>query len=152
MRWFSEDLKKYVQAKEYIDTVIIPLQAFHLSQETTLETDAFQREVLSIYAQEVEKELSGRIMLTPTYNYLKFASLDQEVYRLNEWISHLEQQPFKLIFALTFDNGWKKIEREMNCNLLWLPGMKSGNMKSEETLKVIRSQVEQISELIRSYW
>lgn len=152
MKWFSEDLKKYVQAKEYIDTAIIPLQAFHLSQDATLEKDSFQREVLSIYAQEIEKELSGRMLLTPTYNYLKFAEIDQEVYRLNEWISNIENQPFKTIFVMTFDNSWKKIEKELNCNLLWLPGIKSGNIKSEETIKLIRSQVEQISELIRSYW
>lgn len=152
MKWFNEDLTKYIQAKEYVDTAIIPLQAFHLSQEATLEKDAFQREVLSIYTQEVEKELSGRVMLTPTYNYLKNAHIGSEVERLNEWISNIETQPFKTIFVITFDNAWKKNEKELNCNLLWLPGIKSGNIRSEETLTVIRNQVEQISELIRSYW
>ncbi|MBO1003042.1 DUF2487 family protein [Pseudogracilibacillus auburnensis] len=152
MKWFSEDLTKYIQAKEYIDTVIIPLQAFHLSEDNSLKKDAFQREVLSIYAREIEKELSGRILLTPTYNYLKFSDIDREVNRLNEWLNDIGNQPFKTVFAMTFDNSWKKIEKELDCHLLWLPGIKSGNIKSEETLKVIRSQVEQISELIRSYW
>lgn len=152
LKWFSEDLKKYVEAKEYVDTAIIPLQAFHLSEDAIVGNDAFQREVLSIYAQEVEKELSGRVMLTPTYNYLKYANIETEVNRLNEWITNLETQPFKTIFCITFDNVWKKNEKELNCNLLWLPGMKSGNIKSAETLRVIKSQVEQISELIQSYW
>lgn len=152
MKWFSEDLTKYIQAKEYIDTVMIPLQAFHLSEDNSLKKDAFQREVLSIYAREIEKELSGRILLTPTYNYLKFSDIDREVNRLNEWLNDIGNQPFKTVFAMTFDNSWKKIEKELDCHLLWLPGIKSGNIKSEETLKVIRSQVEQISELIRSYW
>ena len=152
MRWFSEDIKKYIPAKEYIDTIIIPLQAFQLSEDSSLEKDAFQREVLSIYAQEIEKELSGRIMLTPTYNYLKFTNMESEMNRLNEWIENIETQPFKTIFVMTFDNSWKKVEKDLNCNLLWLPGIKSGNIKSEETILVIRNQVEQISELIRSYW
>lgn len=152
MKWFHEDVKKYKTAKEYIDTAIIPLQAFQLTDEQTLEDDAFQREVLSIYAQEIEKELSGRMMLTPTYNYMKFASSESELARLNEWVKHLQEQPFKTIFVMTFDMEWKKNEKGLDANLLWLPGIKKGNIRSEETIQVIRSQVEQISELIRSYW
>lgn len=152
MKWINEDLKKYVQAKEYIDTAIIPLQAFQLSEDSTLEKDAFHNEVLSIYVQEIEKELSGRILLTPPYHYLKFANMESEIVRLNEWIQNIEEQPFKTTFVITFDNSWKKVEKDLQCNLLWLPGIKTGSIKSEETIKFIRSQVEQISELIRSYW
>ncbi len=152
MKWLSEDLKKYVQAKEYVDTLIIPLEAFHLSQETSLENDAFHREVLSIYTNEIEKELSGRVLLAPTYAYLKSSNLDHEVNRINSWIEDVKTQPFTSIFVITFDNAWKKVEKNLDCNLLWLPGMKPGNINSEDAVKLIRSQVEQISELIRSYW
>ena len=152
MKWYSEDLIKYVQAKEYIDTLIIPLEAFHLSQESNLEKDAFHREVLGIYTNEIEKELSGRVLLAPTYTYLKSSNLDNEVIRLNSWIEDVKTQPFTSIFVVTFDNAWKKVEKDLDCNLLWLPGMKPGNIKSEDAVKLIRSQVEQISELIRSYW
>lgn len=152
MKWFSEDLTKYVQAKEYIDTLIIPLEAFHLSQESNLEKDAFHREVLGIYTNEIEKELSGRVLLAPTYAYLKSSNLDNEVARLNSWIEDVKTQPFTSIFVITFDNAWKKVEKDLDCHLLWLPGMKPGNIKSEDAVKLIRSQVEQISELIRSYW
>lgn len=152
MRWFSEDLKKYVQAKEYVDTLIIPLESFHLSQEASLAKDSFQREVLTVYTNEIEKELSGRVLLAPAYSYLKSTNLENEVERLNKWIQDVEIQPFKTIFAMTFDTAWKKVEKDIDCNLLWLPGMNPGNIKSEEIVKLIRSQVEQISELIRSYW
>ena len=152
MKWYSEDLIKYVQAKEYIDTLIIPLEAFHLSQESNLEKDAFHREVLGIYTNEIEKELSGRVLLAPTYTYLKSSNLDNEVIRLNSWIEDVKTQPFTSIFVVTLDNAWKKVEKDLDCHLLWLPGMKPGNIKSEDAVKLIRSQVEQISELIRSYW
>ncbi|MEI3604742.1 DUF2487 family protein [Pseudogracilibacillus sp. SE30717A] len=152
MKWITDDLKKYVQAKEYIDTLIIPLETFHMSQEASFEKDAFQKEVLSIYTNEIEKELSGRVLLSPTYSYLKKANLEQEAERLNQWINDIKEQPFTLIFAITLDNQWKKIEKNLDCELLWLPAMKPSNIKSEEAVKLIRSQVEQISELIRSYW
>ena len=41
MRWINEDLDKYLPAKEYIDTVIIPLQAFQLSEDKEMKQDAF---------------------------------------------------------------------------------------------------------------
>lgn len=152
MKWTSNDLQKYLQAKEYIDTVIIPVQGFQLQQEKSVEKDAFQREVLSIYSHEIEKELSGRILLTPPYNYIKSEVLDEEVQRLNHWIEHMQAQPFKTIFILTFDNQWKKREKEITGELLWFPSIQTKHIHSEETGKMIRSQVEQVSELIRSYW
>ena len=152
MKWYREDLKEYLQVKEYIDTIIIPLNAFQFSQESSLEKDAFHWEVLSIYTNEIEKELSGRLLLTPPYSYLKTNHVENEIERLNAWISDVKTQPFEHVFLLTLDNAWKKVEKELNANLLWLPGMKPVNMKSEETVQLIRAQVEQISELIRSYW
>lgn len=152
MKWKTDDLKKYVQAKEYIDTVIIPLQPFHFSEESSLEKDAFLRESLAVFSNDIEKELSGRVMLTPTYNYAKFSNIEDEVARLNDWIKEIEKQPFSTVFILTFETAWKKNESAINGNLLWLPGISSGDINSKETITVIRNQVEQISELIRSYW
>lgn len=152
MKWTSEDLQKYVEAKEYIDTAIIPVLGFQMLDEKVLEKEAFQKEVLSIYANEIEKELSGRILLTPPYNYIKSNDLTDEIGRLNKWIEHIQEQPFTSIFILTFDNQWKKNEKDLNGELLWFPSVQTGNVKSEETIKMIRNQVEQISELIRSYW
>lgn len=152
MKWFQNDLQKYGQAKEYIDTLLIPLQAFHFSEDESLVKDAFQREVLSIYANEIEKELSGRLMLAPTYFYLKSSETDVEIERLNSWVKDVQQQPFKTVFLMTFDNKWKKVEKDLEGNLLWLPGLKPMDINSKEAVSVIRNQIEQISELIRSYW
>lgn len=148
----QNDLEKYGQAKEYVDTLLIPLQKFQLSEDANLVNDAFQREVLSIFSNEIEKELSGRLMLAPTFFYLKSSDQTSEVSRLNEWIAEAERQPFKHVFLMSFDNTWKKIERELEGNLLWLPGMKPMDIQSKEAVAIIRNQIEQISELIRSYW
>ncbi len=152
LKWNTDDLKKYVEAKEYIDTVIIPLETFHMSHEGNFEKDAFQKEVLTIYTNEIEKELSGRVLLAPNYTYIKSDNLNEETIRLNQWVTDIKTQPFTYIFAITFDNQWKKVEKDLSCELLWLPGMKPSNIKSKEAVSLIRSQVEQISELIRSYW
>src|SRR5690625_64565 len=152
MQWNSEDLAQYMDAKEYIDTIIIPLQPFHLSKDNQLQKDAFLRNVLSIYTNETEKELSGRVLLTPSYNYLKFTQLEEEVNRLNNWVEDITNQPFHTIFFMTFDMKWKKVESKLDGHLIWLPGIDSGDLHTKEAVKMIQNQVTQISELIRSYW
>jgi len=152
MQWNSEDLEQYLSAKEYIDTIIIPLQPFHLSKDNQLKRDAFLRNVLSIYTNEIEKELSGRVLLTPAFNYLKFTELENEVARLNDWVKDIKMQPFQTIFFMTFDAMWKKIESNLDGHLIWLPGIDSGDLHTKEAVKMIQNQVTQIGELIRSYW
>lgn len=152
MKWTRTDLEKYVGAKEYIDTLIIPLLPFQLAEDTTLATTAFQSEVLSIFIRELEKELAGRIMLTPPYHYLKHSEKKDEVKRINSWVNEAKQQPFEHIFFISFDASWKKVEGDLDGSLLWLPGKKSGDIQTKEMIQEIRDQVEQVGELIRSFW
>ncbi|WP_286191247.1 YpiF family protein [Virgibacillus salexigens] len=152
MKWKKADVAQYLEAKEYIDTILIPLIPYQMTGDTELEKNAFQNELTSVLANELEKELTGRIMLTPTYNYVKAADREEEVNRIHSWIEEIQQQPFPHIFLLTLDSSWKKHEQALDGTLLWLPGMKSGDLHSAEMHRFIRDQVEQVSELIRSYW
>src|SRR5690625_154216 len=152
MQWYKEDIEQYLNAKEYVDTVIILLQPFHLSHDKELLKDSFLRQALSIYANEIEQELSGRVFLTPEYNYLKSSQLENEVTRINNWVQDIKKQPFQSVFYLTFDIAWRKVESDLNGELIWLPGISSGDLQAKETVSMIQNQVTQISELIKSYW
>lgn len=152
MKWIRKDIEQYIQAKEYIDTLIIPLVPFHLSEDNEVAKHAFQTEVLSHFSNELEKELSGRVMLTPNYYYLKSVDKEEEIVRINSWIEDTKKQPFNSIFFVSFDSTWKKYEPSLQGTLLWLPSMLTGDIHSEETNHIIRDQVKQVSELIRSFW
>lgn len=152
MKWNNADIEKYLSAKEYVDTAILPIQPMHISNESRLAQDALNNELINIYASEIEKELSGRVFLFPTYYYLPDADLDLEKARVEAWVSEIQTQPFENVFLFTFDAAWKKRERDLKSELIWLPGMKVGDIHSEEVGRLIRTQVEQISELIRAYW
>ncbi|ASN05517.1 DUF2487 family protein [Virgibacillus necropolis] len=152
MQWVKKDLLQYIQAKEYVDTTIVPLTPFHLSNDTELPKSGFQGEALSIFINQIERDLAGRVMLTPNYTYLKNADKQQEVARLNEWVEDVASQPFNHTFFITFDSKWKKHESMLNGTLLWLPGLQSGDLYAKEMHSVIHDQVTQINELIRSYW
>lgn len=152
MRWIQSDLERYVGAKEYIDTLLVPLLPFEYSADANLAKNALQIEILSIFLKELEKELTGRVVLSPDYHYLKSSSKEDEIERLNHWISDAKKQPFEHVFFVTFDSSWKKEESTMDGVLLWLPGTHSNEVQSKETATMIRDQVEQVGELIRTYW
>ncbi|GAA0423015.1 MAG: DUF2487 family protein [Bacillota bacterium] len=152
MKWNKADLAQYLEAKEYIDTILIPLIPYQMSTESELEKNAFQNELTTVLANDLEKELTGRVMLTPSYYYVKHATKEEEIERLHGWITEIQKQPFSHVFFLTLDASWKKHEQVLKGTLLWLPGMKSGDLHSAEMHRFVRDQVDQISELIRSYW
>lgn len=152
MHWTKNDMKRYVDSKEYIDTAIIPIIPFQLSDETTLEKSTSKRELLSIFATEIEKELTGRVLLIPNYYYQEFGDKMTEIVRLNQWTTEIQHQPFQHVFILTLDAGWKKYEKDLQANLLWLPGFQPIDPNSQEMQQMIRGQVTDIVELIRSYW
>ncbi|MDY0396570.1 DUF2487 family protein [Virgibacillus halophilus] len=138
MQWNKNDTDQYLQAKEYIDTVVMALIPFQLSNDQELSKLAYQDEVLQIFASEITRELSGRTMQVPAYHYLKSANRESETDRINTWIQDSAKQPFQHTFLLTFDASWKKQERELNGNLLWLPGIQSGGHSLERN-KTIHS-------------
>jgi len=152
MRWRKADLQKYIQEKEYIDTAIVPLMPFQISDDAEMEKSSFQSELLSIITNEIEKELTGRVLLLPSYNYLKKSDSQLETKRLNTWADDAFKQSFKSIFFITFDAPWKKSEKELNGTLIWLPAIQAGDLHSKEMQPIIQDQVKQMIELIRSYW
>ncbi|HAM81174.1 DUF2487 family protein [Ornithinibacillus bavariensis] len=152
MLWTKQDMQVYIKQKEYIDTAIIPIIPFQLSHENDMDKSTSKREVLSIFATVIEKELSGRVLLIPNYYYLEYGDKAQEVDRLNRWTEEIQKQPFKHVFIVTFDSSWKKFEKELEANLLWLPGFQADDLYDGKTQQLIQGQVQDVVELIRSYW
>ncbi|HEX6593468.1 MAG TPA: DUF2487 family protein [Bacillota bacterium] len=150
MKWTQKDMTKYVQAKEYIDTIVIPFMPFQIGKDQDATKYATEHEVLLLLANELERELSGRMMLLPAYFYLKTTDPEKEIERLNAFVNEIQKQPFTHIFFLTFDSSWKKNERLFDGNLLWIPSIQAEDPSAMQT--VVKDQVSQVSELIRSYW
>lgn len=152
MKWVATDLQRYTQAKEYVDTIVMPMIPFEITKDDEAIKKANQNEILSIISNEIESELSGRVMLLPNYYYLNKGDTEKEVDRLNLLTENLRKQPFEHFFFITFDMNFKKFEQSINGNLLWIPGVQSSDIHSKEVTMIIRDHVSQICELIRSYW
>lgn len=151
MRFTKNDLKQYVPEKEYVDTVVISLIPFDPASDKDMEKEGHLRELNHIFTNIIEKEYRGRIFLSPDYHYMS-GDHEKELERVNDWIAHFESQPFEHIFLFTFDMKWKKYEKELNGQLLWMPGIQTGDLQSTETQSFVKEQAHEISEFIQSYW
>ncbi|KGX92153.1 hypothetical protein N781_17790 [Pontibacillus halophilus JSM 076056 = DSM 19796] len=151
MKWVSEDIAMYKEASEYVDTVIIPLQpySFTLKGEDMAER-AVQSQLLTKLVEGVESQYKGRVFLTHPYVYKEDVDAI-EVERLNDWTAHMHQSGLVNVLYFTYDMKWKKVERELKGELVWLTAP-AGNASSESDMKALHNQVKQVSELVESYW
>ncbi|GIO22632.1 DUF2487 family protein [Oceanobacillus sp. J11TS1] len=152
MKWTSMDLQKYDQAKEYIDTIIVPLAPFQIGALEPSAKNADQFDVLTLFARELEQELMGRVMLAPTYTYITTAEKSQEAERMNEWTSHFKEQPFKQVLYISFDPSWRKVANDLDGEFIWLPSIPLKDSDPAVVKGMIREQTMQTVELVKSFW
>ena len=59
MKWTAKDLDMYVQAKEYVDTLLIPLVPLSFGER--IKKSGSMNEFITILSMEIEKQMKGRI-------------------------------------------------------------------------------------------
>ncbi|MFE3975077.1 MULTISPECIES: YpiF family protein [unclassified Peribacillus] len=148
MKWTAKDLDMYIKSKEYVDTVLIPLVP--LSFGGQMKQTGSMNEFLTILSLEIEKQMKGRILLLPTFHYLS-DEMDK-VERLNRWAKEVKEKDFKHIFFLTSDFEWKKEERELENNLVWIPAIPLESLETEQAREMINQQVLQILDVFTYNW
>ncbi|MEF2095731.1 DUF2487 family protein [Peribacillus simplex] len=148
MKWTAKDLDMYMQSKEYVDTVLIPLVP--LSFQGQMKQTGSMNEFLTILSLEIEKQMKGRILLLPTFHYLS-GELDK-VERLKRWASEVKENNFEHVFFLTSDFDWKKEERELGNNLVWIPAIPLEGLEIEQAREMINQQVLQILDIFSYNW
>jgi Protein of unknown function (DUF2487) len=138
----------YMQSKEYVDTVLIPLVP--LSFKGQMKQTGSMNEFLTILSLEIEKQMKGRILLLPTFHYL--SSEMDKVERLKRWANEVKENNFEYVFFLTSDFEWKKEERELENNLVWIPAIPLEGLEIEQAREMINQQVLQILDIFSYNW
>ncbi|MET1179592.1 YpiF family protein [Peribacillus simplex] len=148
MKWTAKDLDMYMQSKEYVDTVLIPLVP--LSFKGQMKQSGSMNEFLTILSLEIEKQMKGRILLLPTFHYIS-DEMDK-VERLKRWANEVKENDFEHVFFLTSDFEWKKEERELDNNLVWIPAIPLEGLEIEQAREMINQQVLQILDIFSYNW
>lgn len=63
-----------------------------------------------------------------------------------------ERKRFQAYFFLTSDFEWKKEERELENNLVWIPAIPLESLETEQAREMINQQVLQILDVFTYNW
>ncbi|WP_245688083.1 DUF2487 family protein [Salimicrobium halophilum] len=147
----KKDLEQFVEEKAYIDTLFIPVIPVATSSDDKVVSSGFQLELNELFSRIIEEQFKGRIVLAPSFYYMD-EKVEGEKDRLNEWIDAFSRQPFNHVFLFSFDRSWRKVEGELNGELLWFPGLRNGDLQSTETQSFVKEQAKEIIEIIKDSW
>ncbi|WP_455661223.1 DUF2487 family protein [Pradoshia sp.] len=148
MKYQMADMEMFQQSREYVDTVIIPLNA--ITFEKAVNQAVASYEYLSLLTYELERELRGRIFLAHPIPYMKESGLETKNALLDLWREFYKEAGFLHIRFLTTDNKWLSLGDYED--ILWFPSMQTDKMPEEAIKQVLGDHTAQITELLREAW
>ncbi|PEB52617.1 hypothetical protein CON65_07750 [Bacillus pseudomycoides] len=149
MKWAVKDAEQFVQAREYVDTGIIPLLSISVAKEMKMAVE--QGEFIEALSMELEREYKGRVLLLPAFTYL-VEKQQEEKDRLQEWTNHLQEQGVKHIAYVTSDFSWKEAIDTLTGQLFWLPALSLEQFSDQAKREVIHAHVKNIMEKLTEKW
>ncbi|MBB5172873.1 YpiF family protein [Texcoconibacillus texcoconensis] len=150
MKWTMQDIDTYLQAKEYVDTAVIPLIPIDLKEDVKQKVS--MGTFISTMADAIERQFKGRVLLFPAFTYIKNQPLEKRKSELIDWDRHVYEQGFKHVVYLTADGDWKQVEDELPDMLVWLPALPFENMEDRYLKQMIDQQMKQIIPLLTNKW
>ncbi|MCP1123182.1 hypothetical protein CN326_12790 [Bacillus sp. AFS018417] len=149
MKWAVADVLQYEQAREYIDTGIIPLLS--ISLEKGMKEAAVEGEFISALTRELEREYKGRVFLLPPFTYVEGAYVSEK-HRLQEWTNYLKEQGLRHIALITSDFSWKESEHELTEKLFCLPALPLEQLSDQAKREIIQAQIKNVMEKLTEKW
>jgi hypothetical protein len=150
MKWIPQDMEMFLKAREYIDTVVIPLYPISFGDDA--KQTANMVDFITLLTNQLEKQFKGRLILLPGYTYLKKQDPNKLVSDLQHWENALVQEEFKHIFYVTSDIDWKMQEQQLSGSLLWLPALPLDQMEEKSKNSIIEDQIKQLINLFVARW
>jgi hypothetical protein len=150
LKWICADIESYVNEKEYIDTMILPL--YPISFTRNVERTVEMTEYISLITILLEKQFKGRVLLVPGYSYLKKLEGEMPVEDLLKWEEEIMTSGSKHLFYFTCDSDWKNVENSLQGSLIWVPTFPILKMDAKQRNVIIEDQVKQLSSLLTQKW
>lgn len=150
MKWQAKEIDLYLQAKEYVDTAIIPL--LPISWDKEIKSTVQMGEFILLITDELEKQFKGRVFQFPPYTYLKTDDPEARLKKINEIDDHLKNNGFSYRLYLTSDIEWKQVEAEMKDTLLWIPSIPLEDLDQKYKLETLKNQIRQMLPMMTNKW
>ncbi|HEY2420876.1 MAG TPA: YpiF family protein [Neobacillus sp.] len=150
MKWTPKDVGIFMDAKEYVDTAVIPL--YSVSFEDEMKQSAATSEFLSLLTTHLERQFTGRILLFPPFTYLKKNNSEIVINELKNWESYIEASEFKHIFYITAESEWRLHEQKFTGSIVWLPMIPHEIMDESQKLSIVESHAKELMNLFTQKW
>lgn len=150
MKWISTDIDMYIKAKEYVDTILIPLIPITLKKDVKSAVE--MGEYITIMSTELEREFKGRLLALPAFTYLKEENAAQLKDRLNNWYANMNEEEVKHILLITADPDWKLQEKELEATLLLVPSIPLDEIDQKYMEQLVKSQMKQLKTIVMNLW
>ncbi|PIC75384.1 hypothetical protein CSV69_08705 [Sporosarcina sp. P26b] len=146
MNWVPKDVDTYINQKEYIDTIVVPLIAIDTRPET-MKNSASSSEFLMNLSMFIEKQFKGRMMFMPPVSYTQSTDLQQMADTLSE---DLKKSSFTHVFYLTTDPKWTSVTVEGK--IVWLPSIPLETMDNHLRQTIMEDQLRQVLTHFMESW
>jgi hypothetical protein len=150
MKWIPQEVETYLQAKEYVDTAVIPL--FSVSFGDEMKQSAAMAEFITLLTSQLERQFTGRLLLFPPFTYLKNNQSEKVINDLKNWEANIEASEFKHIFYITTESEWRMQEQKFAGSIIWLPALPLEFMDVSQKVAMVDSQVKQLLNLFTQKW
>lgn len=150
MRWETKDIDTYLQAKEYVDTAVIPLVPIVWGEE--MKSTISMGEFISVISDQLERQFHGRIVLLPSFTYTVDELPEERIKRLDNWYDLLINGGFRHVILLTSDFRWKENEQNLQATLIWLPTIPLEHLDKEIKHDIVTEQIKQLIPILTKKW
>lgn len=150
MKWQAKDVDLYLQAKEYVDTAIIPL--LPISWDKEIKSTVQMGEFILLITDELERQFKGRVFQFPAYTYLKTEDRVDKLKKLNDIDDHLKSNGFRHALYITSDIEWMQVEAKMKDTLLWIPSIPLEHLDQKYKSETLTHQMKQILPMMTNKW
>jgi hypothetical protein len=150
MKWNSEDIDIYMNSKEYVDTIVLPL--YPVSLDDQMKKTAEMTEFITLLSAQLERQFKGRLIMLPGFTYLKSRNGDELYNDLLKWEQEFIENGFKHIYYVTSDSDWKIFETTFKGSLIWLPTIPLQQMDEQYRNTILEDQVKQLFSLFVQRW
>lgn len=148
MKYQSIDVEPFINSREYIDTVVIPLNPVAFGDALSQTVSSY--EFMTLLTYELEKELKGRLFLSQPLSYIKNSTAEDKINLLSSWVEYYKGEGFKYIQFLTTDSKWTSIDE--GGNVVWIPAIPIEKMPPEAIKSVISEQTKQLAGKLAESW
>jgi hypothetical protein len=150
VKWIPQDIETYMNAKEYVDTAVVPIISISMGGE--MKQSAAAVEFITLLTGYLERQFTGRLLLFPPFTYLNSKKCERNLSDLKDWEASLTEGEIKHIFYITSEIDWRAREEELKGTVIWLPTIPLEHMNDTQKLAVIDSQVKQLLGLFTQKW